>query len=179
MASGRFVVVALVLFAGAMRGWSLWTHDGLEFARPAPELVRSLCDSHDFDASAIASSSVARELGVQRVSVAVFDPDAAVLLVPGPDGRPGKIGVDDDADGVVDNSSELGAMYSDDLCLSPADDGYWSAIEDPAHRVVSRGAFVSVDDAVNLDTVNSADREVRLTLFGSTNGTAWQQLVVE
>lgn len=38
-----------------------------------------------------------------------------LLMDPGPDGRPGDAGVDDDGDGKVDNASELGHAGSDDI----------------------------------------------------------------
>ena len=101
----------------------------------------------------------------------MFDPSAEVVLGPGDDLRPGKASVDDDADGVVDNSSELGAMYSDDVCLAPTDDGYSRALASDACKVISRGAYV-------LDNGKSDDRPSRLVLSGRANGRDWQRMVV-
>ena len=71
-----------------------------------------------------------------------FDPTADVLLTSGQDQMPGRRGIDDDFDDVVDNASELGAFLSDDECLAPTDAGYDTAPQQPFVRVISRGAFV-------------------------------------
>lgn len=47
---------------------------------------------------------------VQAFDVKVWDPRASV----GPDGQPGRAGVDDNQDGTVDNAAELGSPFSDD-----------------------------------------------------------------
>ena len=76
------------------------------------------------------------------VAIEQFDPTADVLLTSGQDQMPGRRGIDDDFDDIVDNPSELGAFLSDDECLAPTDIGYDTASQQPFVRVISRGAFV-------------------------------------
>ncbi len=94
--------------------------------------------------------SVSRDVVVQELDRDAygfrFDPDAQVLLGPGADLQPGIAAVDDDANLIVDDRSELGAIGSDDVCLGPADEGYRSLARDPMHLVISKGAFVPVQD---------------------------------
>ncbi|TWU38934.1 hypothetical protein Q31b_40120 [Novipirellula aureliae] len=72
-----------------------------------------------------------------------FDPDAEVLLFAGKDRLPGRAGIDDDFNGIVDDLSELGAIYGDDICLTPADANYKSIREGSLPwRVISVGAWV-------------------------------------
>jgi len=72
-----------------------------------------------------------------------FDPNAEVLLFAGDDRRPGRAGIDDDFNGIVDDVSELGAIYGDDACLTPVD-GNYNAIREGnvPWRVISIGAWV-------------------------------------
>jgi hypothetical protein len=58
---------------------------------------------------------------VVSFDVRVWDPQAPVVGHPGLDGQPGIKNVDDDADGIVDDASELGALNSDDIVLAPGD----------------------------------------------------------
>jgi hypothetical protein len=119
------------------------------------------------------ASPIAIEMGLHSVEPFVFDPTAAVLLCPGVDARPGIADVDDDADGVVDNASELGAMYSDDVCLAPSDDGYEQALQSEPCKVISRGAYVAQEANESLD-----ERPSRLVLSGECDGRRWERLVV-
>lgn len=57
-----------------------------------------------------------------------YDPIARLLYNNGADLAPGAVLVDDDADGTVDNLSELGWSGTDDLVLSPSDPGYASSL---------------------------------------------------
>jgi len=72
-----------------------------------------------------------------------FDPDARVRLLPGADGQPGTIDVDDNANGVIDDPGELGATYSDDQCMVEASESAPSAITPSA--VLQLGAFVPMN----------------------------------
>jgi hypothetical protein len=58
---------------------------------------------------------------VLSFDVRVWDPQAPIVGHPGLDGAPGILNVDDDADGVVDDFSELGTLGSDDIVLAPGD----------------------------------------------------------
>ena len=163
--------ITILLVATIARTWSLV---GLSpsVAGPRPEVVRELCLANDFQTDLILASPAAKEMGLESASRLVFDPAAEVLLAPGGDLRPGQAEVDDDADGVVDNSSELGAMYSDDLCLTPTDEGYSLARTNEDYKVISRNAYIFDDD-------RSDDRPSRLVLSGRSNGQDWQRMVVE
>ncbi|KLU02510.1 putative transmembrane protein [Rhodopirellula islandica] len=80
----------------------------------------------------------------QLESVQRFDPDAAVWIVSGPDGKPGWDGWDDNQDGTVDDLGELGAAWSDDHCLTPLDPDFEQL--DPSNaRIINRGTFVLSD----------------------------------
>ncbi|MEM6469148.1 MAG: hypothetical protein AAF802_06230 [Planctomycetota bacterium] len=80
-----------------------------------------------------------------------FDPLADVLLDGGPDGKPGVLGLDDNADGIIDDLSELGAVGSDDVCLAPFHPPYAEALartesgETLSVATINYGAFVECD----------------------------------
>ena len=164
------LLIVLVLTAALARGWLL-VGSTPSFVGPGPAVVRELCFANDFQLDLILASPAAKEMGLENASRLVFDPAAEVLLAPGGDLRPGQAEVDDDADGVVDNSSELGAMYSDDVCLTPTDHGYSLARTNEACKVISRGAYI-------LDDGKSDNRPSRLVLSGRFDGRAWQRMVV-
>ena len=75
-----------------------------------------------------------------------FDADAAIVLSVGADGQPGRRNQDDNRNGVVDDSGEIGAVGSDDRCAGPLDEGYDAMSADPHSIVISRGGFVECDD---------------------------------
>ena len=141
---------------------------------PAPELVRQICLANDFQPDSILASPMAGEIGLQSAERWVLDPSATVLLCGGLDARPGKADVDDDADGVVDNASELGAMYSDDVCLAPTDHGYTYALQSEACKVISRGAYV----AENAKKTRK-EQPHRIKLIGQQGGKRWERLVLQ
>lgn len=68
-----------------------------------------------------------------------FDPTAPVFLTGGPDGEPGAAGVDDDANGTVDETGltgtiariEFGAAGSDDTAVSVGDLGVYDLMNQP------------------------------------------------
>lgn len=77
----------------------------------------------------------------------VFDPKAFVVVTAGDDGKPGRAGIDDGANGQVDEDFELGATGSDDEMVVFASDARDSVDEiSIPHRVLSRGAYVIKDD---------------------------------
>ena len=71
-----------------------------------------------------------------------FDPQAAILLTAGADGAPGRLGIDDDFDGVIDNPSELGAVGSDDHVVTPIDPDFEQQLDRSYSRIVGRGTFI-------------------------------------
>ncbi|MDM4016557.1 hypothetical protein [Roseiconus lacunae] len=81
-----------------------------------------------------------------------FDADAAILLTSGADGLPGRGGEDDNLNGIIDDRSEMGAVPSDDRCLSPADPGYSGAADRDETMVISRGTYVRCDSAERILT---------------------------
>jgi hypothetical protein len=148
MVLGRLVTVsvALLLVAGvtlrlreaiAIHTWeptSSWQRQNLLARLPLPQAA----------AGTDANSDLRGDIRGFR-----FDPHVPVLLTPGPDRQPGRSGIDDNVDGVIDDRGELGAVGSDDRCLGPTDDGYQQAQNAPQRRVISRGGFVPcVSDCV-------------------------------
>ncbi|MEL6109080.1 MAG: hypothetical protein AAFU85_23995 [Planctomycetota bacterium] len=85
------------------------------------------------------------ETGEVEAERFVFSSGAEVLLSVGDDGQPGRARNDDNLNGVLDDLSEIGAVWSDDRCYAPSDKGYAAADRHPSSVVVSRGAFVPVD----------------------------------
>ena len=72
-----------------------------------------------------------------------FDPSARVRLLPGLDGQPGTAEFDDNFNGVIDDAGELGATFSDDLCIVEASQEPASQLEPSI--VLQRGAYVAAD----------------------------------
>ncbi|TWU33749.1 hypothetical protein [Novipirellula artificiosorum] len=103
----------------------------------------------------------------------VFDPAAAVMITSGADGLPGRAGLDDDFNQVIDDNSELGAFRGDDICLTPADADYdgWLA-SDRAHRTLSLGCFVP-------ETGDRSDESPRRRWIvqGQTGDASWTWMV--
>ena len=87
-----------------------------------------------------------------------FDGTAAVIIDAGPDGQPGRKNADDNANGVVDDPREIGAVGSDDRCLAPSDEGYAEALQGDATVVISRGAMVPAGEAEPVERWFSAQR---------------------
>ena len=142
-----------------------------EVSLPDAIQLRAVCAENDFAAARILGDERASLIGVQSVTPLRFAPDAEVLICPGEDRRPGHARFDDNGDGVVDDSGELGAIHSDDVSLAPADEGYVLAARDDACRVISRGAFVPDDrgrKAIELE---------RVLISGSLDGQPWERIV--
>lgn len=75
------------------------------------------------------------------------DAQAAAILTPGPDRAPGQLGWDDDANGIIDDDGELGAVHSDDVILTPSDAGYTEASSNgPTRRMFSGVPVISDSD---------------------------------
>ncbi len=107
------------------------------------------------------------ELGIRRVEIQRFDPQAGVVIVAGADGQPGVQGVDDNGDGIVDNRLELGATGSDDECkVIPS--GAAIPPGEPS-LVLQRGAYVAIAEAEN----RQADDRTRTIVFGKTGQENW------
>ena len=84
-----------------------------------------------------------------------FDPAARVRLLPGLDQQPGTIDVDDNVNGVIDDASELGATFSDALCIVEA------AVSAPSNikpsLVLQRGGYIDAKQVMTNQT-RYADR---------------------
>ncbi|MGB7328527.1 MAG: hypothetical protein WBD31_26860 [Rubripirellula sp.] len=104
----------------------------------------SITSIHSLDAFSIQADPPIswRPDDIRQIEKQTFDPNALVLITPGPDRLPGQAGKDDDLNGVVDNVGEMGAVGSDDLCLAPWNDGYDDAAEQPDSITIGRGAYV-------------------------------------
>lgn len=81
------------------------------------------------------------QLSKTQLIVQHFDPSARVRLLPGLDGQPGTADFDDNVNGVIDDASELGATFSDDLCVVEASQEPASQIK--PSMVLQRGAYVA------------------------------------
>lgn len=173
------LVVVVILVAAAVRFGSLWTAPS-----PPPDLskVRQVVSQWLSDTSplpleadgSIAASSLDPklvELGVTRIEVQRFDPNALVMIRAGVDGQPGVAGVDDNGDALVDNRSELGATRSDDVCVVVAADD--RPQPDEPVLVLQRGAFVPADDS------EADDQGVRQrgVVIGQSGDDRWSFLV--
>jgi hypothetical protein len=112
-----------------------------------------------------------RELGVSRLELQRFDPQALVVIRPGADRQPGVAGVDDNGDAIVDNRVELGATRSDDRCevLTPQQH---EALDENT-LVLQRGAFVP--DAAPRSLADNTSR--RVVVRGEFDGEPWSFLV--
>tara|TARA_R110002049_G_scaffold2750_6_gene22049 strand:- start:1959 stop:2525 length:567 start_codon:yes stop_codon:yes gene_type:complete len=178
-----FCLAGALLIGGAARAWSLahWTP---ATRQPTPDSMLALASMSESSSSDLLQTPTAKALGVRRVTALVFDPQAVVLLCPGDDAAPGKARFDDDADGIVDNASELGAMYSDDRCLAPLDPGYDEALETPSCKVISQGAYVASElvpgqhahsDDHTAHDHTSPDHPPRWLISGRLNGRDWER----
>ena len=85
-----------------------------------------------------------------------FDPSARVRLLPGLDGQPGTAEFDDNVNGVIDDAGELGATFSDDLCVVEASQESASQIEPSI--VLQRGAYTAADQNLSQPTTRHPDR---------------------
>ncbi len=89
--------------------------------------------------------------GPVELHISVWDPEAIVFITAGNDRMPGVAAVDDDGNAAVDDRSELGATGSDDVVLTPNDEGYSLAMKADAERSdtvvarLSRGAMKSLE----------------------------------
>ncbi len=82
-------------------------------------------------------------LSKTQLMVQHFDPSARVRLLPGLDGQPGTADFDDNVNGVIDDAGELGATFSDDLCVVETSQEPASQIEPSI--VLQRGAYVTAE----------------------------------
>ncbi len=71
-----------------------------------------------------------------RSGADVWDASLPIWITPGPDQQPGWAGWDDNGDGVIDDSGELGAAWSDDRCVVEM-----PGAKQPRGRVIDHGAF--------------------------------------
>jgi hypothetical protein len=95
-----------------------------------------------------------------------WDADAVVYVAAGEDAMPGVTGVDDDGNGVVDDSRELGATGSDDVMLTPLDDGYDDARQGRVTAMaISRGAMIPTPSPSPDASIISAPAHVRIDLI--------------
>lgn len=95
-----------------------------------------------------------------------WDAEAAVYVAAGADAMPGVAGVDDDGNGLVDDSRELGATGSDDVMLTPLDEGYNDAREGRVTAMaISRGAMIPTPILASEAITLSAPAHVRIDLI--------------
>jgi hypothetical protein len=97
----------------------------------------------------------------------VFDPDALVIIDPGPDGLPGRANVDDGGNGVVDERSELGATGSDDVCrvvFGSDAASFKQQMDNPPAVIAQRGAFRPLQNSAQEDRISKspAGQDTRL-----------------
>jgi len=107
------------------------------------------------------STHNAQRLGFRQLAIGVWKSDALVYVTGGPDNQPGRAGVDDDLNGIIDDLGELGTTLSDDQIVSPGHPDYQAAADAKVvARVIDRGTVVDVTDSaaidLTLDTSQSA-----------------------
>lgn len=112
------------------------------------------------------------EAGVTEITVERFDTQALVVIRPGHDAKPGTAGVDDNANGIVDEDGELGATGSDDVCVVLPNEQSLQSLTGPT-LALQRGAFVPVTGDERTETSHQRRAIVR----GQTEGDRWSFLV--
>ncbi|MFK8111210.1 MAG: hypothetical protein AB8B91_03375 [Rubripirellula sp.] len=108
----------------------------------------------------------------------VYDEEAVAWLTVGGDGQPGIARWDDNADGLVDNANELGAVHSDDLLVvtetNAEDDGM-------TKRKMFTGGYVSVRPSTaetrTTTTVGTPDRSRLKFLDGTGEPRHWLTII--
>lgn len=154
----RFTIPSAVLIIVAIRTISLW--NGAIPPAEIPAFAARTAESYQLDAA------------ITRIQYQRFDPQAVVVVSPGPDQLPGVAGTDDNMNGVVDDRLELGATRSDDIC-SVLSAEQLSRIPPDNFMLLQTGAFVTQqsDDS-------SSKSPQRAFLFGeSDGGQPWSVLV--
>lgn len=124
--------------AVAARGWQL--------IHPVPSTKLS-----ELDRGPLITRLMQRADALPGAAAFCFSADAPVVLGTGPDGAPGRATVDDNLNGRIDERTEIGAVGSDDACLSPSDFGYTATLRDPDSFLISRGTFVPCHVASQAD----------------------------
>jgi len=112
-----------------------------------PDTSRGVAPSHG-DVRELASLADAlNRYGLVVTAVERWDEQAPIWITPGRDGQPGWQGWDDNGDGRVDDAGELGAAWSDDLCVVTANQ---PDVGGPV-RMIDRGAFVPAGAGMGFD----------------------------
>ena len=120
--------------------------------------------------------------GVTRVSMMDFDVNAMVVMRPGADRKPGFAGIDDDANGVLDDRTELGASRSDDRCVvvpaAPLKRHEGLKGREEHTLVLQRGAFLPAAEVstTGLGPTNAIGPR-RAVIHGESDGRRWSMLV--
>ncbi len=173
------LAIALAVLAGVVfRAASLQEPGGRAMAfrtevRLGAAARQTLCGDRDGvlrdPLAAVQSSELAQIPATQLhdASLEWFDPEAEIVLTAGADGAPGRRGIDDDFDGVIDNPSELGAIGSDDHCATPTDPDFDQHINRPFSRVVDHGAYAPHPAELE------APAAVRVLVHGETRRRQW------
>lgn len=150
----EILFIAVLLIGCAWRG--MWLAAGVRDTTAIADAVRShlqtLVADETGDVSTLAyfdTTGAFNRSNWRLVSRQKFDPDAKVWIVPGTDGEPGWAGWDDNQNGVVDDRGELGAAWSDDHCVTPADQLYMPLYRSRS-RVINRGAYVPIDSSIKI-----------------------------
>ena len=95
-----------------------------------------------------------------------WDAEAVVYVAAGEDAMPGVAEIDDDGNGIVDDARELGATGSDDVMLTPLDEGYDDAREGGVTAMaISRGAMIPSPILASEAFTISAPAHVRIDLI--------------
>lgn len=167
------LVVAAVLLAATWRLQAVWRSP---VSRPdSLASIRNACFSQERLVNTLTLEPQSLDPSVTRVEIQCFDPDAVVLIQVGRDRKPGVAGFDDNRNGVVDDRSELGASYSDDVCSVATTDP-----QDENSLPVQYGAFVPIDsDRASLSQASQGQQSPRRAIiFGeSPESDHWSFLV--
>jgi hypothetical protein len=120
-----------------------------------------------------AGEALPREISVPvgyTLRLSQWDASAVVYVAAGADAMPGAAEVDDDGNGLVDDLRELGATGSDDVMLTPLDQGYDDARQGRVTAMaISRGAMIPTPSPSPIlapdATTISAPAHVRIDLI--------------
>lgn len=172
----RVFVTAAVLLAAGFRIWAIADPavkplNELQSVRDAILADWNAAEWSDATYRVVITRPLA-EAGVTGITFERFDSTAWVVIRAGPDRQPGAAGVDDNADGVVDNQSELGATGSDDVCLVQSADDSLQDTDEPL-LLLQKGAFVPA----TATELRDHPGQYRAVVTGRTGNDNWSILV--
>jgi len=175
------LIIGFIVLGAVIRGRAIWdspvrrpaalleTRDRVRQFVYAGEDV-SLHKTSTLEAAAEPQLQSLVDQQVTRIEFQRFDPEAVVVMRAGPDGQPGVARIDDDRNQIIDDPSELGATYSDDVCLVES-----RHEQDDKSLVLQSGAFVPTAPG---NRQGESVQQMRIVVFGeSGENDRWSFLI--